>query len=205
MIIRLDGTEVFLPGNITEAGKEAIYEEVQRMAGENGAVIKDILVDGESIYDTNAFFAIAGGVDIDFTSQNVLELAEETLAEGDRYIPVLEAGISDIATLFEQGQDGEARSKLAHASEGIEWLTSVLLKLCICMSIKPGELKAGNYEEYVAKLRDALDGMMTSIEEGKLLRTAYLMRGELLPLIINFADYWNEVKEKAELEGRTNA
>ena len=66
MKIMLDEQELSLPEGILNGGKKAILEFVQKRALAVRSVIVEIVVDGESLCDEDAFLALSGGLDIRF-------------------------------------------------------------------------------------------------------------------------------------------
>jgi hypothetical protein len=198
MRIRLDDVDLALGNDISSGGKEAIYNAVKRLALDGNRVITDILVDGESVAEESVFVALSGGLDIRFISQPVKELIPESIAEGYRYIPILEDGLDKVATLFEQGSDQDALSRFAQCVDGIDWLMSVFGKCRILLNIPADGFQCGNYDEYVEDFNKAQKEILSSMEGGKNMRVAFLVRDELIPLINRFSRFWNEVKAQAE-------
>jgi hypothetical protein len=198
MRIRLDDVDLALSDDILKGGKETIYNAVKRMALDDGSVISDIIVDGESVPEERVFFGLSGGVDIKFVSVPIKDLIPESLAEGDRYLALLENGLEGIATLFEQGNDQDAMSRFANCVEGIDWLMSVLGKCCLLLGVSASGFQSGNYDEYTADFNNTQREILSSMEGGKNMRIAFLVRDELIPLINRFSMFWNEVKERAE-------
>ena len=198
MRIRLDDLELSLSENILNGGKAAIYDAAKRLATADNRVIVDIVVDGESIPEESAFLALSGGLDIRFETQPVSRLVPETVAEGERYIPILQDGLESVATLLEEGNDREALYRFAQCVEGIDWLMSVFEKCQVLLDVPPGGFKCGDYGKYVDEFTKTQSDILSSMEGGKNMRVAFLVRDELLPLISRFSMFWNEVKELAE-------
>jgi hypothetical protein len=198
MRIRLDDVELALSEDVLNGGKAALYDAVRRLASDDSRVIVDIVVDGESVPEESAFFALAGGLDIRFVTQPVKQLIRESIAEGERYIPILENGLESVATLLEGGNDQEALSRFAKCVDGIDWLMSVFEKCRFLLNVQAGSFRCGNYDEYVGEFQKAQSGILSSMEGGKNMRVAFLVRDELLPLISRFSMFWDEVKELAE-------
>jgi hypothetical protein len=198
MRIRLDDVDLALGQDILNGGKEAIYDAVKRRALDGGGVIADIVVDGESVPEESAFCALSGGLDIRFVTQPIKDLIPESIAEGERYIPLLEGGLESVATFLEQGSDQEALGRFTQCVDGIDWLMSVFARCCVLLSIPPDSFKCGNYNEYIADFNKAQKDILTSLESGKNMRVAFLVRDELIPLINRFSRFWNEVREQAE-------
>jgi hypothetical protein len=198
MRIRLDDVELALGEDILNGGKAAIYEAARRLAREDGRVVVDILVDGGSVPDEGAFLALSGGLDIRFVTQPVRQLIPESIAEGERYIPILENGLESVATLLEGGKDNEALSRFAQCVEGIDWLMSVFEKCRFLLNVPADSFKCGNYDEFTGEFTRAQRDVLSSMEGGKNMRVAFLVRDEILPLISRFSMFWNEVKELAD-------
>lgn len=196
MRIRLDDMDVTLGESILAGGKEAIFDEVKRTALEGNCVIVGITVDGETIPDEEAFFSLAGGYDVRFISQSVKDLVRESFEEGDRYLPLLKGGLEAVATLFEKGDNHEAQTRLSQGVEGIDWLSSVFGKCCILKGIALSDFKSGNYDEYTAELNKTLNELISSLESGKNLQIAYIIRENLIQLVNRFSDFWDEIKER---------
>jgi hypothetical protein len=198
MRIRLDDIVLALGEDVIGEGKEAIYNEAKRIAVENNSVIVDIIVDGESVSDENVFFTLSGGIDIRFVSQPIRNLVPESLAEGERYLVRLIEGLETVATLFEQGRDQDALSRFAKCVEGIDWLVSVFGKCCLLLSIDRDVFNAGDYEEFTSDFNKTQSEILSSMEEGKNMRVAFLIRDTLIPMIERFSGFWDEVKEHVE-------
>ncbi|MDR1515838.1 MAG: hypothetical protein LBS45_09085 [Synergistaceae bacterium] len=198
MRIRLDDVDLALSSDILNGGKEAIYDAVKRLALDGGGVIADIVVDGESVPEESAFCALSGGLDIRFVTQPIKNLIPESVAEGERYIPLLENGLESVATLFEQENDQGALARFTQCVDGIDWLMSVFGKCCVLLNIRLDSFKCGNYNEYIGDFNKAQKDILSSLENGKNMRVAFLVRDELIPLINRFSRFWNEVKEQAE-------
>ncbi|MDR0615430.1 MAG: hypothetical protein LBG29_01365 [Synergistaceae bacterium] len=200
MRIRLDDVDLALGSDILDGGKEAIYGAAKRLALDNNCVITDILVDGESVAEESVFFALSGGLDIRFVSKPVKDLIPESIAEGHRYIPLLEAGLDSVATLFEQGSDQDALSRFAQCVEGIDWLMAVFGKCETLLNIQPESFQCGNYSEYIEDFNRTQREILSSMEGGKNMRVAFLIRDELIPLINRFSRFWDEAKTQAETQ-----
>lgn len=196
--VRLDDVELSLPDDILAGGKRAVFEAVKQDALGRNSVIVGITVDGEQLGDEESFYALSGGLDVHFTSQPVRELVEESLGEGERYLPLLSSGLESVATLFEERKDDEAQAKLLQAIEGINWLIDVFDKSCILMGVRPDVLKAGNFLQDRSALNDALSEMVDVMESGKMIDLAYLIRERLLPVVHKFSAYWAEIKAEME-------
>ncbi|MDR3253991.1 MAG: hypothetical protein LBT31_00295 [Synergistaceae bacterium] len=198
MRIRLDENDISLDEAVIDEGREAIYNAVKRVAlGKNGVII-DILVDGESLNDEEAFFSLSGGIDIQFVSQPIKDLVPESIAEGEQYISRLEKGLEGVATMLEEGRDQEALSQFAKCLEGIDWLISVFGKSCLLLALRAEDFKSGNYDVFIASFNRTQSEILSSMQEGKNLRVAFLVRDGLLPLIAKFSAFWAEVKEQIE-------
>jgi hypothetical protein len=198
MRIRLDDVDLALGNDILSGGKEAIYSAVKRLALDSNRVITDILVDGESVAEESVFLTLSGGLDIRFISQPVKELIPESIAEGERYIPILKDGLDKVATLFEQGSDQGALSRFAQCIDGIDWLMAVFGKCRVLLNIPADSFQCGNYDEYAEDFNKTQKEILSSMEGGKNMRVAFLVRDELIPLINRFSRFWNEVKVQAE-------
>lgn len=196
--IRLDGAELALGNDVLSEGKRAVFEAVKRDAMTRNSVIVGITVDGETIDDEEVFCALAGGLDVQFTSQPVMELVTESLGEGNRYFPLLLQGLEEIATLLEEGHEEEAKVKLLSAIEGVNWLISVFDKSCVLMSVRPAELKSGDFMKDREKLNEVLTEMLEVMEKQRILDLAFLIREKILPVIGSLALYWTELYSQTE-------
>ncbi|MDR3320899.1 MAG: hypothetical protein LBS93_00500 [Synergistaceae bacterium] len=197
MRIRLDDKEVALDESVLEEGREAIYNAIRHIVRDSGDVIVDIIVDGESLNE-GAFLSLSGGIDIQFVSQPIRDLVPESIAEGERYFPALESGLEGVATLLEEGRESEALAQFAKCLEGIDWLIDVFGKCGLLLALGPGDFRTGNYGEFIASFNGTQSDILSSMEERKNLRVAFLLRDELLPLIARLSAFWGEVKEQIE-------
>ena len=141
----MDDVELQLDEDIIEEGKEAIYESAKREALARNRVIVDILVDGESVYDEDAFFSLSGGIDIQFATQPIRDLVSESLSEGERYFPILKNGLDSIATLFAEKKDHDAQVKFSQAIEGSNWLLCVFDRSCILLGFTSESFQTGDF------------------------------------------------------------
>lgn len=198
MRIVLDDMELSLSSDILEEGKEAIYEAAKQEALSKRSVIVGIEVDGEPLYDEDAFFSLSGGMDIRFISQPIRELVAESLEEGHRYIPVLREGLAAVATLFEEKKEHDAQVKLTQAIEGINWLIGVFDKSCVLLGVRPNMLVSGDFVEDISSLNNALEQMAEAMDDGKMMSLAYLIREKLLPVIERLSLYWDELTRLLE-------
>lgn len=198
MRVWLDEVELSLSGDITANGKRAVFEAARQDALGRNAVIVGITVDGEAIADEEAFYSLSGGLDIHFTSQPLRELVDESLGEGERYLPHLSSGLELVAALIEEKKEGEAQVKLIQAVEGINWLIDVFDKSCILMGIRPGELKSGDFLRDRSTLNEVLTEMLEVMEKEQMIGLAYLIREKLLPSVGKISAYWMEIKTEAE-------
>lgn len=198
MKVMLDEVELPLSSDILEEGKEAIYETAKRAALAKNRVIVEILVDGEPVYDEDAFFALSGGIDIRFSTQPIRDLVRESMSEGAKYFPALKRGLEDIATLFEERRDHDAQVKFAQAIEGINWLVSVFDRSCILLGLTADVFKTGDFRTDFDELNRVLDDMASAMESGKTMSLAYLIRERLLPVVTRFSAYWDEVNAQLE-------
>ena len=198
MRIRLDGKELSLAQEVIDEGKEAVFTAARQEALEKKSVIVNITVDGEPIDDEEVFFSLSGGFDIEFESQPVLDLVNESLSEGNRYSPILIAGLESIATLFEENKTSEARNKFVQALEGINWLIKVFDNCCILLSSSPEHMESGNFNEDIAALNGALEEIITAMDDGKTMAQAWLIREKLLPSVRQLFLYWNELAKELD-------
>jgi len=196
--VRLDEVDLTLPEDIPEKDKRMIFEAARQDALRRNSVIVEIVVDGQPIPDEETFYSLSGGLDICFTSQPVRELVNESLAEGERYLPHLSTGLSAVATLIEERKDDEAQVKLLQAIEGINWLVEVFDKSCVLMGVRPNELKSGDFLQDRSVLNEVLTEMADVMEKGSMLSLAYLIRERLLSVVTQFSAYWMEIKAEAE-------
>lgn len=198
MKIRLDDVELSLSDDILEEGKGAVYEAAKQEALTKNSVIIGIEVDGESLYDEDAFLSLSGGLDIHFISQPIRELLAESLEEGRKYLPVLEEGLADVASLFEEKKDSEAQLKLTQGIEGINWLVSVFDKSCVLLGVRPDMMQPGSFVADVSDLNTALEEMSVAMDEGKMISLAYLIREKLIPAVAQLAHYWDELDRQLD-------
>lgn len=194
MKIMLDEQELTLPEGILNGGKKAILEFVQKRALAVRSVIVEIVVDGESLCDEDAFLALSGGLDIRFVSQPIRDLVKESLDEADRYFRLLPDGLESVATLFEQKNDAEAESKFAQLIEGIEWLLQVFGKSCTLLGVNPYDIKVGNFVRDTEALNKALEKLADAKADGRTREVAWILREELLPVVKSLPIYWSELR-----------
>ncbi|MDR3332731.1 MAG: hypothetical protein LBT08_08880 [Synergistaceae bacterium] len=193
MRVRLDDVELSLDDGVIDGGHEAIYEEARKKARASRRVIIDIIVDGESVGEEDAFFSLSGGLDIRFVTQPIRDLVSESMDEGKRYFVSLKQGLDSIATLFEESNVHDAQAKFAQAIDGINWLLGVFDKSCLLLGVTSGSLRSGDYEKDLGDLNQALTELASSMESGKTMSQAYLIREKLAPSIERFSVYWDEV------------
>lgn len=193
MKVTLDGSEFALGDGMKGGDKRAIYDAVRAAAAKDGRVITSLSVDGNEISDVDAFCAISGGQTIEFTSQAVRSLVNESAAEGTRYLSALMPGVSDIATKFERGEDDAAHRMLSDAVEGINWIFGIFEKICGITGITAESLKAGKFSEDSEHIKEALTEMNTAMEAGDGMKLAYIIRSKLAPVLEKFKGYWDEV------------
>ena len=198
MRIRLDGRELSLDQDVIDEGKEAVFNAVREEALEKKSVIVNITVDGEPIDDEEVFFSLSGGLDIEFNSQPVMELVNESLSEGNRYFPILISGLESIATLFEENKTTDARNKFVQALEGINWLVKVFDNCCILLSSNPEQMECGNFNEDISALNEALEEIITAMDGGKTMTQAWITREKLLPSVRKLYLYWNELAKELD-------
>ena len=198
MRVRLDGVELPISENIIEEGKEAVFEAARRNALSKNSVIVEISVDGVQIEDEETFFALSGGVDVNFASQPIIYLVRESVGEGQRYIPALLKGLEGIATLIEEGRDGEAQSSFSQAIEGINWLVGVFAKSCALLGITSDGLASGDWTKDSKELNEVLEEIISIMEKGRAMRMAFVIRERLVPVIGKFSSYWSDVSSQLE-------
>jgi hypothetical protein len=198
MRVRIDDVELPLGENILGEGKDAIYEEARRAAKAEKRVIIDIIVDGEPVGSEEAFFSLSGGLDIKFVTQPIRDLLLESMKEGGKYIVTLKRGLEAIATLFEESRARDAQAKFGQAIEGIRWLTWVFDKSCLLLGIAVENLKSGDFKRDFDDLNNALGALASSMESGRTMGQAFLIRERLAPAIDRFSGYWNEIASMVE-------
>ena len=198
MRFRLDGRELTISQEIIDEGKEAVFNAAREEALEKKSVIVNITVDGEPINDEDAFFSLSGGLDIEFTSQPVMELVNESLNEGNRYFPILISGLESTATLFEENRAADAKNKFVLALEGINWLVKVFDNCCILLSSNPADMDSGSFNDDIAVLNGVLEELITSMDEGKPMTQAWLIREKLLPSLTQLFQYWSELAKELD-------
>jgi hypothetical protein len=198
MRVRLDGVELPIDDKILTDGKEAIFMAARRNAISNNRVIVGITVDDVQIEDEEAFLSLSGGIDIQFSSQPVIELVRESVEEGRRYIPTLLKGLEGIATMIEEGRDKDARVPFNQAVDGINWLVGVFAKSSALMGITAEGLSSGTWSEDARHLNETLEEMISVMESGRTVRMAYIIRERLVPVMKRFASYWSDISAHLE-------
>lgn len=198
MRIRLDDEVISLDDDIIEEGKEAIYNEAKRIAVSRNRVITETILDGEGIDDLDVFFSLSSGQDIQFVTQPVRALVHDSMAEGSKYFPSLFVGLENVATKFEAKKDQEAQGLLAQAIDGINWLFGVFDRTCILMAVTTDSLESGDFTKDSEDIKSVLDEMTSTMEEGKNLKLAYVIREKLIPALRSFSTYWDEVAKSLE-------
>jgi hypothetical protein len=197
--VLLDDAEFHLDEGIIEEGREAIYEEVRMAVTASRRVIVDIIVDGESVDDEDTFMSLSGGMEVQFITRPIRGLVEESLREGSRYFVALKSGLDSIATLLEESRDHDAHAKFSQAIDGIRWLTGVFNKSCMLLGVRESSLKSGSFERDFKDLNRALEEIASSMESGKTMNQAYLIRDRLMPAIEVFSNYWKEVSSLLDM------
>ncbi|MDR1965530.1 MAG: hypothetical protein LBQ36_02365 [Synergistaceae bacterium] len=198
MRVRLDDEELSISEDIIEEGKEAVFEAVRKSAFSKNRVIVDIVVDGVSIQDEDAFFSLSGGLDINFASQPIKDLVRESIDEGKNYIPTLVRGLQGIATMIEEGNEAGAKGSFSQAIDGINWLVGVFAKSCALLGVTASGLASGNWESDSRELNQVLEDMISVMEGGRMMRMAYIIRERLIPSIEKFASYWSEIASQLD-------
>ncbi|MDR1482894.1 MAG: hypothetical protein LBI74_09725 [Synergistaceae bacterium] len=199
MRVFLDNIEFKLSEDIIEDDREAIYEEMRKRSLLSNRVIVDIIVDGESVGDEDTFMSLSGGSEFIFVTKPIRELVRESLQEGQRYLTSLKSGLDSVATLLEESRDREAQSNFSLAIEGIRWLTETFNRCCMLLGVTERSLKTGSFERDLKDLNRALDDIASSMESGKTMNQAYIIRDKLLPSIGVFSDYWKEISSFLEI------
>jgi hypothetical protein len=198
MIVRIDGVELPLSESVIDEGKEAIFEAARRSALAKNSVIVDIMVDGVRLDDEETFFALSGGVDVSFASQPIIGLVRESVDEGQRYIPTLLKGLEGIATLIEEGREGEAQNSFAQAVEGINWLVGVFAKSCALLGITSEGLSSGDWDRDSRELNEVLEEIISIMESGRTMKMAFVIRERLVPAVGKFSSYWSDVASQLD-------
>jgi hypothetical protein len=198
MRIMIDDVEFPLDEDIIEEGRESIYEEVRSETASAKRVIVDIIVDGESVGDEDTFMSLSGGYEVRFVTKPIRDLVEESLREGSRYFIALKNGLDSIATLLEESRDHDAHAKFSQAIDGIRWLAGVFDKSCRLLGVTAANMRTGNFESDLGELNRALDELAKSMESGKTMNQAYLIRDRLMPAIEVFSNYWREISSLLE-------
>jgi hypothetical protein len=198
MRVRIDGAELPISESIIGEGKEAIFEAARRSALSKNSVIVEITVDGVQIEDEETFFSLSGGVDIHFTSQPIISLVRESVDEGQKYIPALLKGLEGIATLIEEGREGEAQNSFAQAAEGINWLVGVFAKSCALLGITSDGLSSGDWSLDSKELNAVLEEIISIMEGGRAMRMAFVIRERLIPVISKFSSYWSDISSQLD-------
>jgi len=198
MRIWLDDVEFVVSGDIIDEGKEAIFEAARKNSLSSNRVIVGIAVDGVSIEDEDAFFSLSGGIDVRFTSQPIIELVRESVAEGRKYIPALVKGLEGIATMIEENDEAGAKNSFAQAIDGINWLVSVFARSCALLGVSAERLASGDWPSDSLELNKTLEEMISIMESGRMMRLAYIIRERLVPSIKKFAFYWAEIASQLE-------
>jgi hypothetical protein len=198
MRVTLDDVELSVSEGIIDEGKRSVYEAARRSALSKNRVIVDIVVDGESIQDEDAFFSLSGGFDVRFRSQPIIDLVRESVTEGLRYIPALSKGLEGIATMLEENREQDAGVSLSQALEGLNWLVSVFDRSCGLLGMSADSFVSGNLTGDSVELNKVLEEMAGIMESGRSMRLAYVIRERLLPVVGKFAGYWHEIASQLE-------
>lgn len=180
-----------------EASKEDLWRAVNAFLAPQGRVPHTVTVDGEPL-ELEAFLHVTGGQEIRIISRPVRELVCESLDQVERYLRALDKGARDIADLLEQEKASEALPLLSQFSEGTEWMLRVLGHCQALLALRDDEIGDGGLEALRGRLATALQGIASSLEEGKYFELAYRMREELAPTLGHLKAYVDHLKALAE-------
>lgn len=119
-------------------------------------IVQSIAVDGLEIFDwwDNCSVELPAGARIDVRSQSVSQLLVATAQSAQDYIPRLQDGGVQAATLLQEGRDQEAFRLVGQLVEGLQWYSEFLGNVA---TLAPGE------EERAAERLEALGAVMEQL------------------------------------------
>lgn len=197
MRVRLDDAEWNVEDELVNQGKEALLGAARNLATEKGAIISEIVVDGIEV-EEDIFLQLSSGVDIQFKTQSIRELLQESLVEGQSYFPSLLSGLERVAELFEANNSEEGLRIFAQALEGVGWILQVMDRAGLLLHAQAERLGGGDFSQEFADLCEKVTALSAALEEGKHLEIAYRIREDLLPSLRKLAICWGEMLSLAK-------
>lgn len=155
-------------------------------------MIESIVIGGIEFHDlvTNRSVELPSGSDIHVRTQTVEELLAATMQSARDYLPKLEAGCTQVATLLHEGRAREALALVAQLVEGLQWYSEVLGNMA---ALIPGEER--NATERLTALEGILQQLMQSLEGQDHTLAADILEYELSPELQQGFEYVDSLSQ----------
>lgn len=177
--------------------KEDILAQVKEILAREGKLIQSMEVDGTELME-EGFLALSGGEEVRIKGRPIREFLAETLADALVYHGRLAAGLEKAADNLEADKAREGLELVGQGAEGIGWLLHVTQNSQILLGANDSEVGDGKLEELKLSLQKDLEKASDSVEKGKTLELAYIIRASLLPRIENLGNYLSALREMVD-------
>lgn len=176
------------------APQEAIGQLLKELRGRD-MIILETKVNGvkfNALKAENDLIQLAGMNDIEsieITAGTPGQIVFEGLETSLQYLPVLKSGLSDIASLFQEGREGEGINKFLEASNGMDWLGQILSGATSYLPSESREQFARLYKGYSSRLAE----LMQAWENLDYVLIGDLLEYEMIPFLEEVLETVNDV------------
>lgn len=177
--------------------KEDILVRTKEVFARKGRLLHSIEVDGAELTEED-FLALSGGEEVRVKGRPIREFLAETLADALVYHGRLVAGLERAADNLEADKTREGLELVGQGAEGIGWLLHVTQNSQILLGANDSEVGDGKLEDLKTSLQKDLAKASDSVESGKTLELAYVIRTSLLPRIESLGNYLAALKDMGD-------
>jgi len=193
MRILLDNEELSLE-RFDNLNATKILEELREDMEEE--IISEIYVDDIQITEDELKKVDLEKVEsIKFITKKSILLVKETLEQANDYLPRLKEGFNDTGQLLRTGEIMSANDKLQFCLDGVEWYTSVLVKI---LSLLYGDNKDKEEIKEVKKIEELnvnITKVLKGMEENNLDDVADVLDNKIINDIDEFMDINDDLLE----------
>jgi len=174
MRVEIDGVAAEIAGDTIAE----ILQQVRGRLSERSEVLMKAELDGQSMtavdLDGRGGEPVADIKSLSFTSEKASSLAERTLVELDRHLPVLAQTTESISLAFAEGRTTEGFSLLGSTLELWQVIAKALTEIPTFLGISPDEItvESGSASSAIVRIADFLNELKESVEANDIVTLA---------------------------------
>ncbi|MFW5795448.1 MAG: hypothetical protein ACOCV1_08205 [Bacillota bacterium] len=194
IIIKINGKKIEFKDHKTNIKK--IIEYVNSKTKENEIIKDNVLLNGTK---TNIKYLLDSDLSIndidliEFYTQKVDKLIDETINQASKYLPKLNSGIKDVVSLFRNGQEKETHNKIRLIIDGLEWYTTVIIKITSLLDQKD---LSKEIKQLINNMNKPLSDLMVAYNKDDYVLVADILEYEIFEYVETMIEFNERIKDR---------